>query len=102
MTQSCIRCRRLWGRRYDPKLYQMQKTLGEKIWPKAVSDAEVFGGLFSYDKTEILLKVALNTITHNLTFLRTCKDGTKALCITHVRNKRRKRQQILNIIPLRD
>jgi hypothetical protein len=31
MTQSCIRCRRLWGRRYDPKLYQMQKTLGEKI-----------------------------------------------------------------------
>ena len=62
----------------------------------------VFGGLFSYDKTEILLKVALNTITHNLTFLRTCKDGTKALCITHVRNKHRKRQQILNIIPLRD
>jgi hypothetical protein len=31
-------------RRYDSKLYQIQKSLGEKISPKTVSDTEVFGG----------------------------------------------------------
>ena len=31
-------------RRYDSKLYQIQNSLGGKIWPKTVSDTEVFGG----------------------------------------------------------